>query len=106
STSQAFHLNRAGLERADLQHVSLGREARIVNMTLLGQALTTLDNPPVKALVVYNSNPAPIAPAKTACWAACPRKDLSPWVLSRFQPTPPMPPISCCRRPPSWSTPT
>ena len=40
STSQAFHLNRAGLERADLQQKALGREARIVNMTLLGRALT------------------------------------------------------------------
>src|SRR5262249_26169617 len=42
STSQAFQLNRAGLERADLQRKALGREARLVNMTELGQALTTL----------------------------------------------------------------
>src|SRR5438445_808004 len=62
STSQAFYLNRAGLERADLQQRSLGREARIVNMSQLGQALTTLADPPVKAMVVYNSNPGAIAP--------------------------------------------
>ena len=37
STSQAFHLNRAGLERADLQWRALGREARIVNMSQLGR---------------------------------------------------------------------
>lgn len=40
TVSQAFHLNRAGLERADLQHKSLGREARLVNMAQLGGALT------------------------------------------------------------------
>src|SRR5438477_8725351 len=54
STSQAFHLNRAELERADLQQQALGREARLVNMSQLGQALTSLGDPPVKALVVYN----------------------------------------------------
>ena len=85
STSQAFHLNRAGLERADLQHVSLGREARIVNMTLLGQALTTLDNPPVKALVVYNSNPAAIAPDQNAVLRGLRREDLFTVVLEQFQ---------------------
>ena len=51
STSQAFHLNRDGLERADLQQKALGREARLVNMTQLGAALTTLDDPPVKAMI-------------------------------------------------------
>src|ERR1017187_4785597 len=35
STSQAFHLNRDGLERPDLQAKALGREARLVNMTEL-----------------------------------------------------------------------
>src|SRR5580693_8351549 len=51
STSQAFHLNKAGLEREDLQQTSLGRAARIVNMTELGAALTKLVGPPVKAIV-------------------------------------------------------
>ena len=58
STSQAFRLNHDGLERPDLQEKALGREARLVNMSELGGALSTLDDPPVKALVVYNSNPA------------------------------------------------
>ncbi len=53
STSQAFQFNRAGLEMPELQNRSaLGREARIVNMSLLGKALTELDNPPVKAMIV------------------------------------------------------
>ena len=41
---------------------ALGRPARIVNMVELGKALNTLDNPPVKALFVYNSNPAAVCP--------------------------------------------
>jgi anaerobic selenocysteine-containing dehydrogenase len=85
STSQAFHLNRAGLERADLQQAALGREARLVNMALLGQALTTLDNPPVKALVVYNSNPAAIAPNQNAVLRGLRREDLFTVVLEQFQ---------------------
>src|SRR5262249_39152196 len=35
STSQAHHVNRTALERADLQHRALGREARMVNMSQL-----------------------------------------------------------------------
>jgi anaerobic selenocysteine-containing dehydrogenase len=85
STSQAFHLNRAGLERADLQQAALGREARLVNMSLLGQALTTMDNPPVKALVVYNSNPAAIAPNQNAVLRGLRREDLFTVVLEQFQ---------------------
>src|ERR1019366_7683765 len=79
STSQAFHLDRAGVERADLQQAALGREARLVNMSLLGQALDTMgtmDNPPVKALVVYNSNPAAIAPNQNAVLRGLRREDL------------------------------
>ncbi len=85
STSQAFHLNKPALERADLQQRALGREARLVNMTELGQALTTLDGPPVKALVVYNSNPAAIAPNQNAVLAGLRREDLFTVVLEQFQ---------------------
>jgi anaerobic selenocysteine-containing dehydrogenase len=85
STSQAFHFNRADLERADLQHAALGREARLVNMSLLGRALTTLDGPPVKALVVYNSNPAAIAPNQNTVLAGLRREDLFTVVLEQFQ---------------------
>jgi anaerobic selenocysteine-containing dehydrogenase len=85
STSQAHQLNRAGLERADLQQRALGREARILNMTQLGQALTTVDHPPVKALVVYNSNPAAIAPNQNAVLRGLAREDLFTVVLEQFQ---------------------
>lgn len=85
STSQAFHLNRAGLERAEMQRAALGREARMVNMTELGRALNELGSPPVKALVVYNSNPAAIAPDQNAVLRGLRRDDLFTVVIEQFQ---------------------
>jgi anaerobic selenocysteine-containing dehydrogenase len=85
STSQAFHLNKAGLEREDLQQIPLGRAARVVNMTELGAALTKLAEPPVKAIVVYNSNPAAIAPNQNAVLAGLRRDDLFTVVMEQFQ---------------------
>ena len=85
STSQAFHVNREGLERADLQKLALGREARLVNMTELGSALTRLDHPPVKAIVVYNSNPAAIAPDQNVVLEGLRREDLFTVVVEQFQ---------------------
>ncbi len=86
STSHAFQLNRAGLEMPELQRRSpLGREARIVNMSELGKALTKLDAPPVKAMVVYNSNPAAIAPNQNLVLRGMRRADLFTVVLEQFQ---------------------
>ena len=85
STSQTFQLNRAGLERADLQEKVLGRAARLVNMSQLGAALTTLPDPPVKAMVVYNSNPAAIAPHQNAVLDGLRRDDLFTVVLEQFR---------------------
>lgn len=66
-------MNEAALTRPDLLH---GRSARTINMNQLGQALTALDDPPVKALFVYNSNPAVIAPDQTQVLAGLAREDL------------------------------
>ena len=72
STSGAFAWNKQALERPDLALASsLGRLARVVNMSTLGQALTELgtkpeDGPPVHALFVYNSNPGAVAPNQNA----------------------------------------
>jgi anaerobic selenocysteine-containing dehydrogenase len=85
STSQAFRFNRDALERPDLQQRSLGREARVINMTELGRALTEVDDPPVKALVVYNSNPAAIAPNQNRVLRGLSREDLFTVVLEHFQ---------------------
>jgi anaerobic selenocysteine-containing dehydrogenase len=86
STSGGFQLNRTALERPDLQFQSpLGRESRMVNMSQLGMALNELTDPPVKALVVYNSNPAAVAPNQNAVLAGMRRKDLFTVVLEQFQ---------------------
>ena len=86
STSHAFHLNKPGLEMPELQLASpLGREARIVNMAELGKALTELDHPPVKAMIVYNSNPAAIAPNQNLVLKGMRRDDLFTVVMEQFQ---------------------
>ena len=66
-------MNERALTRPDLLG---GRRARTVNMNQLGHALTELGDPPVKALVVYNSNPAVIAPDQTRVLAGLEREDL------------------------------
>lgn len=63
STSGAYGLNDKAVERPDLMMSSpLGRAARVVNMSELATVLNELDNPPVKAVFVYNCNPAVVAP--------------------------------------------
>src|SRR5947209_5413516 len=54
-------------------------------MTELGSALTTLADPPVKAIVVYNSNPAAIAPNQNKVLAGFRRDDLFTVVMEQFQ---------------------
>ena len=54
-------------------------------MSLLGKALTELDNPPVKAIIVYNSNPAAIAPDQNKVLRGLRREDLFTVVLEQFQ---------------------
>ncbi|HTM49636.1 MAG TPA: molybdopterin-dependent oxidoreductase [Bryobacteraceae bacterium] len=83
STSHAFRVNREGLERADLQERSLGRPARLINMSQLGSALNHLSDPPVKAMIVYNSNPAAIAPDQSAVLRGLRRDDLFTVVLEQ-----------------------
>ena len=86
STSQAFRLNKTALEMPELQlRSALGREARVVNMSELGRALTALDHPPAKALMVYNSNPAAIAPNQNLVWRGLRRDDLFTVVLEQFR---------------------
>ena len=86
STSGAFAPIRAGdgLERPDLMLKTLGRPARIVNMVELGKALNTLDDPPVKALFVYNSNPAAVCPNHNEVIRGLQRSDLFTVVHEQF----------------------
>ncbi|HTZ89218.1 MAG TPA: molybdopterin-dependent oxidoreductase [Alloacidobacterium sp.] len=85
STSGAFSWDKVALERPDLMLSSpLKRHARIVNMSELGHALTRLSDPPVKALFVYNSNPAAIAPDQSKVLQGMARPDLFTVVHEQF----------------------
>jgi anaerobic selenocysteine-containing dehydrogenase len=81
STSQAFNFNRVALEMPELQP----GPTRLLNMSELGSALTRVDNPPVKSLFVYCSNPAAVAPDQSAVLAGLRREDLFTVVVEQFQ---------------------
>ena len=85
SMSGAFPFDGVKLQRPELmQKSALGREARIVNMNELGLALTELSDPPVKALFVYNSNAAAVAPDSNQVLAGLKRDDLFTVVHEQF----------------------
>jgi len=84
STSGAFGLNRDALDRTDLMEKALGRPARTVNMVELGKALNTLEDPPLKALFVYNSNPAAVCPDHNQVVRGLQRPDLFTVVHEQF----------------------
>jgi anaerobic selenocysteine-containing dehydrogenase len=90
TTSGAFPFNSDALQMPELMLTSpLAREARIVNMSRLGEALTTLGQngsggPPVKALFVYNSNPAAVAPNQNSVLRGMMRPDLFTVVHEQF----------------------
>lgn len=80
STSGHFSLNTAALECPEL----IPPGTRTINMSRLGEALTTLDDPPVRALLVYNSNPATVAPDLGAVRRGLAREDLFTVVHEHF----------------------
>src|SRR5579864_4737485 len=84
STSAAFGLNNAALERTDLMQKTLGRPARTINMVELGKALNEVSDPPVKALFVYNSNPAAVCPNHNDVVRGLLRPDLFTVVHEQF----------------------
>ena len=57
SSSGTYPVDGAALERPDL----IAGTPRTINMSAIGDALTSAD-PPVKAIFVYNSNPLAVAP--------------------------------------------
>jgi len=84
STSGGASLNTNGLRRTDLMHIALGREARMINMVELGKVLNTRDDPPIKALFVYNSNPAAVCPRHDEVVRGLTRPDLFTVVHEQF----------------------
>ena len=85
STGGAFRANSAGLEKPEW----IPAGTRTINMIQLGDALTRPDagvgGPPVQALVVYNSNPAAVAPDLGRVREGLRREDLFTVVLEHFR---------------------
>jgi len=84
SLSGAFAVNDDQLKRKDLMETALGRPARVVNMSEIGKALATVTDPPIKALFVYNSNPAAVAPNHNLVIQQLKRDDLFTVVHEQF----------------------
>ena len=80
STSGFFPFKYAVLERPDL----IQGQPRTINMSRLGEALTRA-NPPVRAMVVYNTNPGAVAPDQQRVLEGLRREDLFTVVLEHFQ---------------------
>ncbi len=78
STGAAFPLHK--VTREDF----IKQPNRIVSMNQLGSALNDLNDPPIKSLYVYHSNPAAIAPDQNAVIRGLEREDLFTVVHERF----------------------
>jgi anaerobic selenocysteine-containing dehydrogenase len=82
STSKLYPFNADALERPDL----IPRGTRTVNMSQLAEALLgELPGPPVRALYVYNSNPAAVCPDQARVLGGLRRQDLFTVVHEQFQ---------------------
>ncbi|MFQ5520264.1 MAG: molybdopterin-dependent oxidoreductase [Candidatus Methylomirabilia bacterium] len=74
SSSGSFALNYRAVERPDLMPTP---EPRVINMIHLGRVLTDPElAPPIKALYVYNSNPASVCPNQGLVLEGFQREDL------------------------------
>jgi anaerobic selenocysteine-containing dehydrogenase len=72
STSGTFGFHTAAVERPDL----IWGSPRTINMSAIGDALLNEQNPPVRAIYVYNSNPLAVAPDSQKVIAGFSRSDL------------------------------
>ncbi len=82
SASGYFPVNTMTLERPDLQP-NWPQQSRLINMSSIGEALQASD-PPIKAIVVYNSNPVAVAPDSESVIKGFSRPDLFTVVLEHF----------------------
>jgi anaerobic selenocysteine-containing dehydrogenase len=81
SSSGAYPIDRNALERPDL----IWNNPRTINMSALGDALLEVDDPPIRALYVYNSNPVAVAPDSGKVVGGFSREDLFCVVHDVFQ---------------------
>ncbi len=86
STSGMFNRNNEALQRPDLLARADGllRNPRTINMSTIGRDLLEAE-PPIEALIVYNSNPVAVAPESRRVAAGFAREDLFTVVLEHFQ---------------------
>ncbi|MCU0937812.1 MAG: molybdopterin oxidoreductase family protein [Burkholderiaceae bacterium] len=86
STSGMFNVDTDALYRPDLLAGADGRrrQPRTINMSTIGRDLLQAD-PPIDALIVYDSNPVAVAPQSREVAAGFAREDLFTVVLEHFQ---------------------
>ncbi len=81
STSKEYSFDTQKLERPDL----IPKGTRTINMVQLAEALHgELPGPPVKSLIVYNSNPLSVCPDQSRVRSGMKREDLFTVVLEHF----------------------
>ena len=80
STGDSYNLNKKAIQNEDLQP----KPTREINMVELAKALNQLTDPPVKALFVYNSNPAAVVPDRNNVVRGLKRADLFTVVHEQF----------------------
>ena len=72
SSSGTYPTNSAALERPDL----IRGTPRTINMSTIGDVLTRVGDPPIRAIYVYNSNPVAVAPQSSRVVEGFSREDL------------------------------
>jgi len=81
SSSGTFPIDHVALERPDLMRGA----PRTINMSAIGDALLDPDDPPIRAIFVYNSNPLAVAPDSAKVTQGFARDDLFCVVHEIFQ---------------------
>ncbi len=72
SSSGTYPIDNKALERPDL----IWNNPRTINMSTIGDALLDKNDPPIRAIYVYNSNPVAVAPESVKVVAGFSREDL------------------------------
>jgi anaerobic selenocysteine-containing dehydrogenase len=89
SSSGMFPVDKAALQRPDLEHIEPSKPVRTINMVTIGdnlqQASSAEFGPKIEALIVYNSNPVAVAPDSSQVVKGFAREDLFTVVLEHFQ---------------------
>jgi len=78
NTAGAFAMNEV------LREDFMAKKTRIINMNRLGWALNELNDPPVKSLYVYHSNPVAVTPDQNQVLKGLARENLFTIVHERF----------------------